>query len=71
MSVLVFPSGSSLESAPMLESPNPLSPQDSYVELTLVNAEQNKMRYTAEIKLVNQKDLTKAEVDVIKPSEIR
>ena len=29
------------------------------------------MRYTAEIKLVNQKDLTKAEVKVIKPSEIR
>ncbi len=41
------------------------------IQLKLVNAEQNKMRYTAEIKLVNQKDLTKAEVDVIKPSEIR
>ena len=34
MSVLVFPRVSSLESAPMLEFPNSLSPQDSYVELT-------------------------------------
>ena len=29
------------------------------------------MRYTAEIKLVNQKDLVRAEMNVIKPSEIR
>ena len=32
---LVLPSVSSLESEPMLEFPNPLSPQDSYVDSTL------------------------------------
>jgi len=41
------------------------------IQLKLVNAEENKMRYTAEIKLVNQEDLVKAKVGLIEPSEIR